>query len=82
MPTQAQQRQVAKTRVRALRASLKIVDTRLEIMERRLDKLLDRKTLITVDSFNSYLENMRAFYAKVRLHELNTLAVMTTFIIE
>lgn len=82
MPTQAQQRQIAKHRVRVMRGALKLVDTRLEIMERRLNKLLERETLITVGSFDSYLKNMAGFFERIKILEQTTMHAMTTFLIE
>jgi len=82
MATQAQVRQQAKERVRVVKRSLRVADTRLEVMERRLDKLLDRKTLITVESFDSFLGTMDLFYARVRQFERTVIAVMTVFITE
>lgn len=82
MPSQAQQRQIAKQRVRVMRSSLKQVDTRLELLDRRLIKLLDRETLITLDSFNSWLKNYDGFYVRVRLLEGTIIHAMTTFLAE
>ena len=82
MPTQAEVRQQAKRRVRLMRAQLKVVDTRLELMDRRLIKLLDRRTLITVQAFDSFLKMMDGFYARIRMFERFVISVMTTFLTE
>ncbi len=82
MPTQAQQRQIAKHRVRVLRGALKIVDTRVELMDRRLKKLLERETLITVGSFDSFLVNMNGLFERIKVLEQTTMHAMTTFLIE
>lgn len=82
MPTQAEVRQLAKRRVRLMRSSLKVVDTRLELMDRRLMKLLDRKTLITVGAFDSFLRQMDGFYARIREFERFVINVMTVFLTE
>lgn len=82
MPTQAQQRQIAKHRVRVMRGALKVVDTRIELLDRRLIKLLDRQTLITVDSFNTWLKNYDGFYVRIRILEQTIVHAMTTFLAE
>lgn len=82
MPTQAQQRQIAKHRVRVMRGALKVVDTRLELLDRRLIKLLDRETLITLDSFNTWLKNYDGFYVRIRILEQTIVHAMTTFLTE
>lgn len=82
MPTQAQQRQIAKHRVRVMRGALKVVDTRLELLDRRLIKLLDRQTLITLDSFNTWLKNYDGFYIRIRILEQTIIHAMTTFLSE
>lgn len=82
MPTQAQQRQIAKHRVRVMRGALKVVDTRIELLDRRLIKLLDRQTLITVDSFNTWLKNYDGFYIRIRILEQTIMHAMTTFLVE
>ena len=82
MPTQAEVRQKAKQRVRRMRHVLKQVDTRLELMDRRLVSLLDVDRLITVRSFDSYLKNMDGFFVRIRALETNTIHAMTTFLID
>ena len=53
--TEAQIRNRAKERVRQVKRGLHDVDTALEVLERRLDKMLERKTLIQVPTFEKYL---------------------------
>lgn len=77
--TQGQARQKAKERVRVVKRSLKAVDTNLEVMERRLDKLLERKTLITLESFDSLLTNYDSFIDKIHDYEKTLTEVMILF---
>jgi hypothetical protein len=77
--TQGQARQKAKERVRVVRRALRVVDTGLEVMERRLDKLLERKTLITLESFDSLLTNYDGFIGKVQEFEKTLTEVMILF---
>lgn len=79
MSTQAQVRQTAKERVRTLKRSLKRVDTKLEILERRLDKLLERQTLITTESFDSFLKNYDGFVNEVGQFEVTLTEVLILF---
>lgn len=79
MATQAQARQRAKERVRQVKRALKKVDTRLEVMERRLDKLLERETLIQIDSFDSFLKNYDTFIGMVKDFERTLTNVMVVF---
>ena len=79
MATQAQARSRAKERVRQVKRSLKKVDTRLEIMERRLDKLLERDTLIQIDSFDSFLKNFDVFIDLIKDLERTLTNVMVVF---
>lgn len=65
-----------------MRGAVKLVDTRVEILERRLDKLLERKTLITVDSFDSYLKHLSGLFIRIQMLEKTTMHAMTTFLIE
>ena len=65
-----------------MRRSLKQVDTRLELLDRRLLKLLERDTLITLDSFDSWLKNYDGFYVKIRALELTIVNAMTTFLVD
>lgn len=82
MATQAEVRQQAKARVRKIRAMMKAVDTRHELLDRRLLKLLDRKTLITIDSFDSWLRNYDGYYARIKQLEQHIVAAMTTFLVD
>lgn len=79
MGTQAQERQRAKERVRQVKRALKVVDTRLEVLERRLDKLLERKTLITIDAWDSYLSNWDSMVEAMRAYERTLTEVMIVF---
>jgi hypothetical protein len=79
--TQAQERAQAKERVRVLRRNLKKVDTSLEVLERRLDRLLERERLITLEAFDSYLENYTKFIANIRSNEVAMTAVMALFLV-
>jgi hypothetical protein len=65
-----------------MRGALKVVDTRLELLDRRLIKLLDRETLITLDSFNTWLKNYDGFYVRIRILEQTIVHAMTTFLTE
>lgn len=82
MATQAQARQAAKARVRNIKRALRKVDTKLEVMERRLDKLLERERLIQTQGFNSFLEETRDFYELIRSFEATMVATMTIFMID
>ncbi len=82
MATQAEIRQTAKTRVRRLRAAMKRVDTQHELLDRRLMKLLDRKMLITLDSFNSFLQNYDVYYMRIKALEGTIIAAMTVFLVD
>lgn len=77
--TQGEARQKAKERVRTVKRSLKAVDTQLEVMERRLNKLLDRKSLITIESFDSLLQNYDTFVGKLHDYEKTLTEVMILF---
>ena len=79
MATQAQVRSRAKERVRVVKRGLKKVDTRLEIMERRLDKLLERDTLIQIESFDSFLKNFDEFIKLIQELERMITNVMVIF---
>lgn len=79
MATQAQARSRAKERVRVVKRGLKKVDTKLETMERRLDKLLERDTLIQIDSFDSFLKNYDDFIKLVQEFERTLTNVMVVF---
>lgn len=81
MPTQAQVRTQAKERVRVLKRALKKVDTKLEVLERRADKLLERERLITIDAFESYLKNYDQFIIEIKKYEMTLLNVMVIFTI-
>lgn len=65
-----------------MRGALKVVDTRIELLDRRLMKLLERQTLITVDSFNTWLKNYDGFYTRIRILEQTIMHAMTTFLVE
>lgn len=79
MATQAQARQRAKERVRQVKRALKQVDTRLEVLERRQDKLLERKQLITIEAWDSYLDNWDKMVEALREYERTLIAVMIVF---
>lgn len=66
--TEASIRNRAKERVRQVKRALHDVDTKLEICERRLDKMLERKTLIQVPTFESYLKNHDTFIGEVEAY--------------
>ncbi len=82
MATQAEVRQAAKQRVRRIRAQMKLVDTRHELLDRRLMKLLDRKTLITIDAFDSWLRDYDGYYVRIRMLEGYIIAAMTAFLVD
>lgn len=79
MPTQAQARQKAKERVRVVKRVLRKADTKIEVLERRLNKLLERDRLITIESFQSFLENYDKFVAELRTFERVLTDVMIIF---
>lgn len=79
MATQAQVRQRAKERVRDLRRGLKPVDTTLEKMDRRLNKLLERETLIQIESFDSLLTDFDSFVKNIQEFERLITNVMIVF---
>lgn len=79
MATQAQVRQKAKERVRDLRRGLKPVDTTLEKMDRRLNKLLERETLIQIESFDSLLNDFDSFVKNIQEFERLITNVMIVF---
>lgn len=79
MATQAQVRQQAKERVRVVKRSLRVVDTALEVLERRLNKLLERETLITIESFDSFLKNWDTMVNRIQEFERTLTNVMVIF---
>lgn len=79
MPTPGEARQAAKERVRKLKRALRKVDTKLEIMERRLDKILERQTLIQINTFDTWLENWDKFIAEIKDMERTITNVMIIF---
>lgn len=80
MATQAVQRQLARAKVRIIKRSLRTVDTSLEVMERRLNKILETERLVTTASFDSFLKNMDKFYVRVRSFETTVILVMTVML--
>lgn len=81
MPTQAQIRTKAKERIRIVKRSLRKVDTKLEILERRLNVLLERERLVTIDAFDSFLQNYDKFVDELRQYERTLTNVMIIFTI-
>jgi hypothetical protein len=79
MPTPGQARQSAKERVRKLKRALRKVDTKLEIMERRLDKILERDSLVQLPTFDSWLNNWDQFILEVKEMERVIVNVMIIF---
>jgi DNA repair exonuclease SbcCD ATPase subunit len=79
MLTQAQVRQQAKEQVRKLKRALKKVDTSLEVLERRLDKLLERERLITLEAFDSYLKNYDNFIKNIKDNEVVLINILIIF---
>ena len=45
-------------------------------------KLLDRKMLITIDSFDSWLRNYDQYYMRIKSLEGTIIAAMTTFLVD
>lgn len=79
MPTPGQARQSAKERVRKLKRALRKVDTKLEVMERRLDKILERDSLVQLPTFDSWLNNWDGFIDEVKAMERVITNVMIIF---
>lgn len=79
MPTQAQVRTKAKERVRIVKRALRRVDTDLEVLERRLNKLLERDRLITIEGFDTFLQNYDKMVVEIRRFETTLLNVMIIF---
>ncbi len=79
MPTPGERRQAAKERVRKLKRGLRKVDTKLEVMERRLDKILERDTLVQLPTFDSWLTNWDNFIEEIREMERLITNVMIIF---
>ena len=79
MPTQAEQRTRAKERVRKVKRALRVVDTDLAVLERRLDKLLERDRLITIGAFDSFLQNWDKMVKDIQAYEATLTNVMVIF---
>ena len=79
MPTPGQARQSAKERVRKLKRALRKVYTKLEVMERRLDKILERDSLVQLPTFDSWLNNWDGFIDEVKAMERVITKVMIIF---
>jgi hypothetical protein len=79
VPTQAEQRTRAKERVRKVKRALRVVDTDLEVLERRLDKLLERDRLITIGAFDSFLQNWDKMVKDIQAYEATLTNVMVIF---
>lgn len=79
MPTQAVQRARRKEKVRVVKRALRKVDTRLEVMERRLDKILKVEREVSIDSFDSFLKNWDVFVTQVQEFERTLTNVMIIF---
>lgn len=80
--TEAQVRNRAKERVRQVKRALHDTDTALEILERRLDKMLERKTLIQVGTFDSYLDAHDNLIERVERYTrtlIDVLTILSTF---
>jgi len=80
--TEAAIRNRAKERVRQVKRALHDADTALEICERRLDKMLSRKTLIQVGTFDSYLKHHDAMIKKLQDYTrvlIDILTILSTF---
>ncbi len=60
---------------------MKAVDTQLEVLERRLDRLLERERLITIEAFDSYLANYQRFINLINANERIMTGVMALFLI-
>lgn len=58
---------------------MRTTDSKLEVLERRLDKLLERDTLIQMPSFDSWLKSWAEFIAEVREMERVITNVMIVF---
>jgi hypothetical protein len=65
--------------VRKLKRALRKVDTKLEIMERRLDKILERDSLVQRPTFDSWLNNWDQFIVEVKEMERVITNVMIIF---
>lgn len=79
MPTQAVQRARRKEKVRVVKRSLRKVDTRLEVMERRLDKILEVEREVSIQSFQSFLDNWDKFVDQIQVFERDLTNVMIIF---
>lgn len=79
MATQAVQRAQRKEKVRVVKRSLRKVDTRLEVMERRLDKILEVEREVSIQSFQSFLDNWDKFVDQIQVFERDLTNVMIIF---
>jgi len=80
--TEAQIRNRAKERVRQVKRALHDADTSLEVLERRLDKILERKTLVQAGTFESYLQDHDVLIDKVERYTrtlIDVLTILSTF---
>lgn len=80
--TEAQVRNRAKERVRQVKRALHDADTSLEVLERRLDKMLERKTLIQTNTFETYMKNHDVFIGKIQEYTrtlIDVLTILTAF---
>lgn len=79
MATQAVQRQQRKEKVRVVKRMLRKVDTQLEVMERRLDKMLEVEREVSFQSFESFLQNWDNLVVRIQNFERTLTAVMVIF---
>jgi len=80
--SEAQIRNRAKERVRQVKRALHKADTSLEITERRLDRMLERKTLIQVGTFASYMVNHDRMIKDIEDYTrklIDVLVILSTF---
>lgn len=82
MPTQAEIRVQRKTRVRRLRASLRKLDTQHEVLERRLDRMLEVEREVSFKSFDSFIKNKRVYDRRLRDFELVMAAIIGLFLVD
>ena len=66
MPTPNEVKRDRLNALRMVRKAERAVDTKLEVLERRIYRLLDRKTVIQYDSANAIVPLYEDFVAQIR----------------
>jgi len=79
MATQGQRRAEAKALIRRMRQAYRATDTAGEAVERELDRILKRKTLIQAEQLGTLIAKTDEFYRRIKVY-LDVLELLTVFI--